>query len=343
MRILIALLIFGFLIFFHELGHYIFARINRVTVVEFSLGMGPRLISICRGGTRYSLKILPFGGSCMMLGEDEADMSEGTLGSKSVWARISVVAAGPVFNFLLAYILSVLMIGNIGYDIPVVLKVSDGLPAMEAGIKAGDIITGMNGKAIHFYRQIPDYASFHEGEPVLFEYERDGEKYEAYVEPVLTENGYKYGISGSFNYRQALDIPGVLKYSFFEVGYWIDVTINSLKMIGKGKVTLDDMSGPVGVVNVIGETYEESREDGFLYVWLNLINIATLLSANLGVMNLLPIPALDGGRLLFLILEAIRRKKVDPETEARIHVAGLLLLLLLMVVVMFNDIRKIFL
>ena len=342
MKILIALLVFSVIIIIHELGHFLFAKLNGITVVEFSLGMGTRLLSHEWGGTRYSLKLLPFGGSCMMLGEDEDEDGEGTFGSKSVWARISVIAAGPVFNFLLAFVLSLFIIGNIGYDVPILLGVSEGMPAQEAGLQAGDRITKMNGRSIRLYREVQNYSMFHEGEPVVFEYERDGQTYTTTVEPVMTQQGYKYGISGSVNYRHKTNVMETVKYSAYEVYYWIDLTIQSLKMLLHGGVNLNDVSGPVGVVDVIGDTYEESKSDGLLYIWLNLMNVAILLTANLGVMNLLPIPALDGGRLVFLLLEAIRRKRVNPETEAKIHFAGLMLLLVSMVVVMFNDVRKIF-
>lgn len=342
MKILIALLVFSVIIIIHELGHFLFAKLNGITVVEFSLGMGTRLLSHEWGGTRYSLKLLPFGGSCMMLGEDEDKDGEGTFGSKSVWARISVIVAGPVFNFLLAFVLSLFIIGNIGYDVPILLGVSEGMPAQEAGLQAGDRITKMNGRSIRLYREVQNYSMFHEGEPVVFEYERDGQTYTTTVEPVMTQQGYKYGISGSVNYRHKTNVMETVKYSAYEVYYWIDLTIQSLKMLLHGGVNLNDVSGPVGVVDVIGDTYEESKSDGLLYIWLNLMNVAILLTANLGVMNLLPIPALDGGRLVFLLLEAIRRKRVNPETEAKIHFAGLMLLLVSMVVVMFNDVRKIF-
>lgn len=343
MKIIVALLVFSAIIIMHELGHFLLAKFNGITVNEFSLGMGPRLLSFEHGETRYSLKLLPFGGSCMMMGEDGEDEGEGSFGSKSVWARISVIAAGPLFNFILAFLLSIFIVGNIGYDPAIVRGVAEGYPAEEAGLQAGDVITKMNGKRIHLSREFSNYVLFHEGETVEFEYERDGQKYTATVVPIMTENGYKYGISaGNVNYRQKTNLLETLKYSAYEVYYWIDTTLQSLGMMLSGGVKLDDMSGPVGVVEVIGDTYEESKEDGTLYVWLNLFNVAILLSANLGVMNLLPIPALDGGRLLFLIIEAVRRKRIDPETEGKIHFAGLMLLLVLMVVVMFNDIRKIF-
>lgn len=343
MRIVIALLVFSVIILFHEFGHFLLAKLNKITVVEFSLGMGPRLLSFEAGGTRYSWKLLPFGGSCMMLGEDGEEEEEGSFGSKSVWARMSVIAAGPIFNFLLAFIMALFIVGNLGYDVPVLLNVTEGMPAADAGLQAGDRIVKMNGKRIHLYREVQNYSMFHQGETVVFQYERDGELHEATVAPELMNGSYKYGIGGNINYRQKTNVLETLEYSAYEVYYWIDTTVSSLGLLFKGGVQLDDMSGPVGVVDAIGTTYQESRDEGAFYVWMNLLNIAILLSANLGVMNLLPIPALDGGRLIFLIVEAIRRKRVEPELEAKIHFAGLMLLMLLMVVVMFNDVKKLIL
>lgn len=333
---------FSLVIIIHELGHFLLAKINKVKVLEFSLGMGPRLLSFEAGGTRYSWKLLPFGGSCMMLGEDGEEEGEGSFQSKSVWARMAVIAAGPLFNFILAFVLSLFIIGNIGYDVPVIAGVTEGLPAQAAGLEAGDVIREMNGKRIYLYREYANYKVFHPGETVEFVVERDGSTYTATIEPELTENGYMYGIL-SANYRQRTGVLGTLKYSAYEVKYWIDLTLQSLGMMLHGNVKLDDLSGPVGVVDVIGDTYEESKSEGALYVWLNMMNIAILLTANLGVMNLLPIPALDGGRLLFLIVEAVRRKRIDPELEAKIHFAGLMVLLALMVVVLLNDVKKLIL
>lgn len=343
MSIVIALLVFSVIILFHEFGHFLLAKLNKITVVEFSLGMGPRLLSFEAGGTRYSWKLLPFGGSCMMLGEDGEEEEEGSFGSKSVWVRMSVIAAGPIFNFLLAFIMALFIVGNLGYDVPVLLNVTEGMPAADAGLQAGDRIVKMNGKRIHLYREVQNYSMFHQGETVIFQYERDGELHEATVTPELTNGSYKYGIGGNINYRQKTNVLETLEYSAYEVYYWIDTTVSSLGLLFKGGVQLDDMSGPVGVVDAIGTTYQESRDEGAFYVWMNLLNIAILLSANLGVMNLLPIPALDGGRLIFLIVEAIRRRRVEPELEAKIHFAGLMLLMLLMVVVMFNDVKKLIL
>ena len=344
LSIVFALLIFSFIILFHELGHFLLAKFNGVTVVEFSLGMGPRLISFEKGGTRYSWKILPFGGSCMMLGEDEALQEEGAFATKSVWARMSVIAAGPIFNFILAFVFSMFIVGSVGCDAPIVSVVQEGSAAEEVGILPGDRILSMNGRKVALAREIVSYTAYHPGvETITVTWEHEGEKKTADLTlRTDAESGRKLMGVAISSVRTKVNPLGLIKYSFYEVRYWIRMTIDSVRMLFTGSVGINDMSGPVGVVSMIGETYEESKADGGFYVWLNMLNISILLSANLGVMNLLPIPALDGGRLVFLIIEAIRRKRLDPEKEGLVHMIGLLLLLGLMVVIMFNDVRKLF-
>ncbi len=429
MKILIAVIIFSAVILIHELGHFLLAKKNGIVVTEFSLGMGPRLVSTVRGGTRYSVKLLPLGGSCAMLGEDTGeDEQPGTFNAAPVWGRISVVAAGPVFNFILAFVLSVIIVGMVGYDPAEVLSVEPGSNAAEAGLREGDIITEFQGYSIDLGKDLSVYSYLNElaeGETVHMTVLRDGEEkelvfepdvevryllgfnranaeslqvdsliegmpladagvqpgdvitsingtvlpdgaaYEAYIaEHPLTEepvtityerDGLEYEASLTpgesrtpvmgFGYNvgcvkaQGFD---VLKYGFLEVKYMIRTTIMSLKELVTGGLGVQDLSGPVGVVDAIGDTYEQSKSEGTLMVWMNMLNMAVLLSANLGVMNLLPLPALDGGRLVFLIVEAIRKKPVNRELEGMIHFAGLMLLMALMVVVMYNDILKIF-
>ena len=342
MKIILALLIFSLIVLFHEFGHFLLAKRGGIGVTEFSLGMGPRLFSKQIGETRYSVKLLPFGGSCMMVGEDGESDEENSFGSKSVWTRISVVAAGPIFNFILAFFLALFIVGSIGYDAPDIVAVMDGYPAAEAGMQPGDRIVQMNKTHIHVYREVSLYVQMHQGETVTVTYERDGERHAVTLEPKMSEYGtYLLGFQGS-GVRAKGNVFQTVYYSAYEVKYWISTTLKSLAMMFHGQVSADDISGPVGIVNAIGNTYEASREDGGFYVWLNMLNISILLSANLGVMNLLPIPALDGGRLVFLIIEAVRRKRIDPEKEGMVHFVGLMALMLLMVVVMFNDVRKLF-
>ena len=344
MKIIIALLIFSIIILFHELGHFLLAKANGIRVNEFSLGLGPTLFGIQKGETKYSIKLLPFGGACMMEGEDSESQDNKAFNNKSVWARISVVAAGPIFNFIMAFIFSFILVCCTGYDLPVLSDVSEGYAAEEAGLQAGDTIVKMGNKHIHFYREVSAYSMYHAGEPVKVTYERDGEKYQTTLVPKYDEElgRYLYGFQGSTQNVHG-NLWQNLKYSVYETKYWISTTIGSLKLLVTGGVTLNDMSGPVGIVSVIGDSYEESVSYGYFAAFLQMLYITIMLSANLGVMNLLPLPALDGGRLVFLIIEAIRGKGVNPEKEGMVHFVGIMLLFALMIVVMFNDIRKIFL
>lgn len=342
MRIILALLIFSALVIVHELGHFLLAKWNGITVTEFSVGMGPRLLSREWGNTRYSLKLLPFGGSCMMVGEEEESDEEGSFGSKSVWARISVVVAGPVFNFLFAFLLSVIIVSNVGYD-DTVVNVTPGYPAAEAGMQNGDRIVRMGGSRTYVYREISLFNSLYQGQSAEVTYRRGSEEYTVLLVPVKDETGfYRYGFEKTGG-RVRGNLFQTVGYSAAELRYWVKATAESLLKLFQGQVGLDDMSGPVGIVNAIGETYEESRQDGWYYVMLNMIVMSILLSVNLGVMNLLPIPALDGGRLVFLLLEAVRGKALPQEKESMVHFVGFVLLMGLMVVVLVNDIRHLIL
>ncbi|MBO4652390.1 MAG: RIP metalloprotease RseP [Lachnospiraceae bacterium] len=470
LNILLAIFMIGLVICFHEFGHFLLARINGVTVKEFSIGLGPRLITWKMRGTRWSLKLLPFGGSCLMLGDDEpltttkedeldekkdeaeedgkkdAEASEDaeaekkselpkdeegcSFASKNVWQRISIIFAGPFFNFILAFLLACIILGSIGYDPAIVTSVSDevaektglsvgdtiteyedhtirigrevalyetldGVPktvtityehngesftktydsvyvkrylcgigysyyqdgtvapmkltdavgaAAEAGLKVGDEVIRFNGTEIATAADFQKYVSEHPigADPVEFVVKRDGQELTFTVTPILTEEN-QLGFGYNVDYREKVGPIGVIKYGANEVGYWIKATIKSLGYMLKGKASRKDVGGAVRVVSEMSNVVEESYEtDGTFYAFLNLINWAILLSANLGVMNLLPIPALDGGRLLFLFVEAIRGKKANPKVEAVVTLIGFILLMLLMVLILFNDISNVF-
>lgn len=341
MSYILALIIFSVIVIFHELGHFLLAKWNGIEVIEFSLGMGPRLLSHVWGDTRYSLKLLPIGGSCQMVGEEEASDSEGAFGNKSVWARIAVVAAGPVFNFILAWVLALIIVGSVGYDNTMVDIIPDSAAA-EAGMEDGDQIISINGSRTWLYREVSLYSSLHQGQTATVVFERNGEKQTVVLTPKQSDTGaYLYGFSRTVQREKggALETVG---YSCAEIRYWLKATVESLKMLIGGQVGLEEMSGPVGIVSTIGDTYKESRVDGWYYVTMNMIMIAILLSVNLGVMNLLPIPALDGGRLVFLILEAIRGKAIPQEKESMVHFTGFVLLMGLMAVILFSDLHKLF-
>ena len=189
MNIVWALIIFSAVVVIHELGHFLLARKNGVAVTEFSVGMGPRLASFVRGGTRYSLKLFPIGGSCMMVGEDEVSDDPNAFHKKSVWARISVIVAGPLFNFILAFLLSLFVIGGIGYDPALVVSVDENSPAAAAGLQEGDLITSFGGKRISIGRELSNYLQFHpvSERDIAVSYTRDGEHYKTVLHPVKRE------------------------------------------------------------------------------------------------------------------------------------------------------------
>lgn len=346
MTIVLFILIFGVIVVGHELGHFLLAKANGIAVVEFSVGMGPKLLRFKRGGTEYSLRLLPIGGACMFEGEDGLENGNGTpskgaFPNASVWARISTVFAGPFFNFLLAFVLAMIVVGYAGSDRPVLLDVMDGYPAKEAGMRGGDLITRMNGERVYLSREIWLNTFASPGETMEVEFVRDGETHTVTLVPKYDEEEGRY-LLGFQGYGESVDCKnaGIFKYSYYEVRYWLKATVKSLGMLLSGKAGKDDITGPIGMVQVIDEVKEQAQPYGIWVVLLNMINIALLLSVNLGVMNLLPLPALDGGRLVFLILEAVRGRPIPPEKEGMVHLAGFVVLMIAMVLVMFNDISR---
>ena len=429
MRWIITIVILGTIILLHEFGHFIVAKLNGVAVEEFSVGFGPRLISTVRGGTRYSLKILPLGGSCLMKGmlegmEDGSDEEEDSFSSKSVGRRMAIIFAGPLFNFLLAFFAAVILISKIGYDPPVVTAVEEGVPleegdeirtigrtrtatgsdvsayftfhvlkedevltvgivrdgnrqtvsfpvhveqrtmlgisyyadeskatlneivsgspAEEAGLMAGDVITAVNGTEIPSGEALSAYMNENPpgDQPLAITVERHGREMGTSVKARLLN----YVTPGFSSYAPRAKATGlqILKYSYTEVRFWVRMVVQSLRMLVTGRTGLDSLSGPVGIADVIGTTYEESKAAGVLAVVMSMLNLLILLSAKLGVMNLLPVPGLDGGKLLLLIAEAIAGRRVSRRVETVINAAGMIFLLLLMIVVLFNDLALFF-
>ena len=228
--IIIAIILFSIIVIFHELGHFWLAKANGIKVNEFCLGLGPTLFGVQRGETKYSIKLLPFGGACIMEGEDENSGDDRAFNNKSVWARISVVFAGPFFNFIMAFIFALIIICSVGYDSPKLAGVIEGYAAEEAGIKAGDEIVKLNNTNIHFYREISLYSMLHEGETVDVTYLRDGKRHTTTLKPKYDETTkrYLYG----FNVSGKRTKPGfgkALLYSCYEVKYNIYTTIEGLK------------------------------------------------------------------------------------------------------------------
>ncbi len=345
--LLLFILIFGVVVISHEFGHFLLAKVNGIHVVEFSIGMGPNLISFRKGETKYSLKLLPIGGACMFEGEDglerkDEEAGEGAFPNASVWARISTVAAGPIFNFILAYIVALVMVNLIVVQEPVISEVTKGSAAMEAGLHPGDRIISLNGGRVYLYQELSTFNQLNKGEEVEVVYERDGQRQNTILTPKFDETygRYMFGIANT----QWVELKGLdgLKYAWYEVRAGVISTYQSLGMLLKGKVSRKDVAGPVGIaVNVVGKTYEQTKESGWDLL-VNMMNIVMLLSVNLGILNLLPIPALDGGRLVFLLIEVIRGKPIPPEKEGIVHFIGLMFFMILMVFIFFNDLSNIF-
>lgn len=346
--IILFIIIFCVIVVSHEFGHFIVAKKNGIHVVEFFIGMGPSLLSFEKGGTKYSLKLFPIGGACVFEGEDgleneKGELSEGAFPKAPVWVRIATVFAGPLFNFLTAYIMAIIIVWACGVCLPVVYDVTEGGQAEAVGIQAGDVITKMDGKNIHMWDQVSLISVTNRGEPIDVVYERDGEEYSVTIQPEFSEadNRYYIGLQGRGEYIEC-SVPQVFKYGFHTMQYMVQYTVKSLSMLVQGQLSKDDVSGPVGMVMMVDETYDAVKETGMINVVLNMINIALILSVNLGILNLLPLPALDGGRLVFLLIEAIRGKPIPPEKEGMVHLGGMMALMILMVLVLFNDISKIF-
>lgn len=348
--IILFIIIFGLVVISHELGHFLIGRKNGIRVVEFSVGMGPTLFSFTKNGTKYSLKLLPLGGACMFDGEDgveqegrSADASEGiAFTDAGVWARIATVFAGPFFNFILAFVVAVILTAFSGADLPVVGNLTEGSAAGAAGLQTGDVITKIGLEPIHFYREVMLISSLNQGEDMEITYERGGERRVTTLSPRYSEDDKRYymGITSGGEYLKCNPLQ-VFQYGFYEVEYWVKITYKSLRMLVMGQVSKDDVSGPVGIAQLVGESYDQAEKNyGTSYAILAMLEIVVLLSVNLGIMNLLPIPALDGGRLVFMLVEVVRGKPVPPEKEGMVHFAGLVVLMVLMVFIMYNDIMR---
>lgn len=350
--IILFIIVFGLVVISHELGHFLIGRKNGIHVVEFSVGMGPTLFSFAKRGTKYSLKLLPFGGACMFEGEDGAEQERKPAGTDApegiafteagVWARIATVFAGPFFNFILAFVIAVILSAFSGADLPTVGTVTEGSAAAEAGLQTGDVITRIGHESIHFYREVMLISSLNQGEEMRITYERDGKRDVTTLVPQYSkdDNRYYMGITNGGEYLKCNPLQ-VFQYGFYEVEYWVKITYKSLRMLVAGKVSKDDVSGPVGIAQLVGESYDQAEKNyGTPYAILTMLEIVVLLSVNLGIMNLLPLPALDGGRLVFMLVEVVRGKPVPPEKEGMVHFAGLVVLMVLMVFIMYNDIMR---
>ena len=411
------IIVFGSLVFFHELGHFIFAKRAGILVREFAIGMGPKIFGMMKGETLYTLRLLPIGGYVRMAGEDvdsveiqpgfrvglilnrdnvaekiylnqnvqnpnvlfmeveRADLEKGLwiegydeddqfvridvsrtatviengyelriapydrqFNSKTVGQRAMAIFAGPLFNFILAFLVFAFIAifqGVPTYE-PVIYDVVEDGPAEAAGMKPGDYVKAIDGQPIEDWQEFSGTVQEKPGEPLSIIVERDGQNIELKMTPdTFEESGKEYGQIGVM-YQSPVE-KNPLKAIVFGVTQTYDYTVLILGLLGDlitGQFTIDALSGPVGIY--------KATETVAQYGVFNLMNWAAVLSINLGIMNLLPLPALDGGRLLFFAVEALRGKPVDRKKEGLVHFVGIVLLMILMVVVTWNDIQRFF-
>ena len=350
--IIISIIVLSIIVIIHEFGHFIVAKKSGILVEEFAVGMGPMIASKQIGETIYSLRAFPIGGFCRMMGEDSTgEIAERSFSEKSVWARIAVVFAGPFMNFILAMLLILCITLTTGIVKPEISALSEGYPAKEAGLQVGDVITKINQKGVYIYDDFQLIMAENKGEAVDLEIKRNGEKFTKIILPKQNETGrYLLGFSPlvktgmlsseETTYAKA-HLWDTISYSFDTMVFYIRYTAMGLAKVFTFQAGKEEISGPIGIFQIVGDSYKEGIKYSIGVAVQNILYIGAVLSANLGVLNLFPIPAVDGGRLLFLVIEAIRRKPVNPEMEGRVHFAGFVFLMLFMVFVMYNDITKI--
>ena len=337
MYVLLALLLLGVLIIAHEAGHFWAARACGIEVEEFAMGMGPLLAKWkSKKGTQFSVRLLPIGGFCQFYGEDEEKEDPRSFNNQAVWKRALTVASGPMMNFIVAVLVVVIYLSALGLTsvVPRVAEVES--HAAQAGLMPGDALIEVNGIEVVSTDTVLSEISGSEGASVTLRVERGGEELDIEITPFYDEELSRYRVGFTFDQERVRvsvleSIPFSVRYNIESVRLIVE-TLKNLVFKGDG---VSDVTGPVGTVYVI----QEVTRQGGIDIYLELL---ALISVNLGVMNLLPIPGLDGSRLLFLLVEGVRRKPVNRNLEGMIHGAGLILLMGLMVLLTYKDIMQIF-
>lgn len=328
-----AAIVLGLLVIVHELGHFTVAKAVGIKVQEFSVGMGPKIFQVKKGETDYSLRGVPIGGYVKMEGEDESSDDERSFSNKPILSRIAVLVAGSFMNFLLAIIVLTGIFYTVGVVTTDIAGVGEESPAFEAGIEAGDKIIAIDGEMARTPSAVQNYINLSEDNEVLVTIERGEETLEKTVGTMEDEELSRRVIGVQFDVEQSLG--GAVAGSFRETRTIAVEIFNFFGRIFTGEANVsEEVAGPVGIVSLVGD----ATRAGFINVAL----LTAFISINLGIMNLLPIPALDGSRILFLLLEAVRGKPIDPEKEGMVHLVGFGLLIFLMLLVTYQDILRLF-
>lgn len=332
--ILVAILFFGVIVMFHELGHFTFAKLFKVKVNEFAIGMGPKLFGKKKGDTQYSVRLFPIGGFVSMEGEDEDSEDERAFNKKPCWQRIVIVVAGALVNILLGLILVAVTLtisdGYAGTNYIHSFNVDSQQVAEYNGLKSQDKVLKIDGRNVLYYTDVAYLLSRTDGKADMT-VERDGEKLELTDVELAPSQVVILGIDKT--------VGTVFKDTFKQSASICRMVWLSLFDLITGKYSVKDVSGPVGVVDFVSDAAQESVKTSD---YTGLLIMMALITINIGIFNLLPVPALDGGRLLFLFIELIRRKPINQKYEAWVHGIGMVLLLLFMVAITFKDIYTLF-
>ena len=335
-RVIEALLLLSVLVMIHELGHYTAGRLLGFTILEYAIGMGPKLLGFKKNGIEYNLRLLPLGGMCRFYGEDDGVADERCFNAQKAWKRFIVILSGPLMNFVLAFVLAMILL--LGWGVTdetkvMVQSVTQNGPADAAGIEIGDQFLRVDGQPVDSFEALTDAVAAADPDRMEVVVLRDGEEQTLIFSDL-------YNAERDTNFMDVVITYGVKRVGVFtamqdSAAYCREMAglvFKSLGMLFTREASLQDMAGPVGIVQLLGEAAESG--------WYTVLNLCILLSVNLGVFNLFPIPGLDGGRILFILIEWIRRKPVPPEKEGLVHLIGLGLLLILVVVITFNDVLR---
>lgn len=335
LTIIYGLLILNILVVIHEGGHFLVGKRCGIKINEFSVGFGPKLFGRKKGEIDYSLRALPLGGYVAFFGEDEeVDEKEEprAFNNRPVWQRFLTVLAGPAVNIIFAWIVTVIVLVSYGDYVPTIVEVPEGLPAYEAGVEKGDIITMIDGKKIDFSMEF-GAADINGKESIVLGVQRADGYHEFEIETVKNEEGRNIiGIQYSQAERKRFSFFEAVKLSFKWMYLIVVELLGALRNAIFGGAGISQMSGPVGTIQVVGEVVRTGFE--------NILRILALLSINLGIVNLLPFPALDGGRLVMLVIEKIIGRKVNRKVEAVINLVGIILLFVLMFFLTYQDIAR---
>lgn len=351
---MITIILLGVLVIAHEFGHFIVAKKSGIWVQEFAVGMGPKIYSRIKGDTEYSLRVLPLGGFCRMEGEGEegAVPSPTSFLTKSVGVRFAVMVAGPLMNFILAFIMIFGLTCTSYTATPEIRAIIPESAAAECGLQPGDTIRKINGKTIHIYDELSYILMDNGGEEIDLEViGADGKIYHYLLQPKLDAASGRYLIGFNPNIETGMfaePVEGYEEMSLSETAHYsLFSMINYVKMTAEGLVRVftftadqDEYGGPIAIFKTVETSYEAGMEYSFAAALQNVVYIGAVLSANLGVLNLFPIPALDGGKILFLAVEAVRRKPMEAELESKLQFLGFMFIMGLMVYVLFSDIMK---